>query len=32
LLLTAPNELGVDYNAHVIEAILRHVAPAPGWR
>jgi hypothetical protein len=25
-------ELGVDYNAHVIEAILTHVAPALGWR
>ena len=32
LLLTVPNQLGVDYNAHVIEAILRHVAPALGWR
>ena len=27
LLLTVPNQLGVDYNAHVIEAILKHVAP-----
>ncbi|WP_295850013.1 LLM class flavin-dependent oxidoreductase [Tardiphaga sp.] len=32
LLLTVPNQLGVDYNAHVIEAILRHVAPGLGWR
>ncbi|MBK0650632.1 LLM class flavin-dependent oxidoreductase [Klebsiella aerogenes] len=32
LLLTAPNQLGVDYNAHVIESILKHVAPAMGWR
>jgi alkanesulfonate monooxygenase SsuD/methylene tetrahydromethanopterin reductase-like flavin-dependent oxidoreductase (luciferase family) len=32
LLLTVPNELGVDYNAHVIEAILKHVAPGLGWR
>jgi alkanesulfonate monooxygenase SsuD/methylene tetrahydromethanopterin reductase-like flavin-dependent oxidoreductase (luciferase family) len=32
LLLTVPNQLGVDYNAHVIEAILHHVAPALGWR
>ncbi|WP_182084111.1 LLM class flavin-dependent oxidoreductase [Aureimonas sp. ME7] len=32
LLLTVPNQLGVDYNAHVIESILRHVAPALGWR
>lgn len=32
LLLTVPNQLGVDYNAHVIEAILKHVAPALSWR
>jgi len=32
LLLTVPNQLGVDYNAHVIEAILKHVAPQLGWR
>ena len=32
LLLTVPNMLGVDYNAHVIESILKHVAPALGWR
>jgi alkanesulfonate monooxygenase SsuD/methylene tetrahydromethanopterin reductase-like flavin-dependent oxidoreductase (luciferase family) len=32
LLLTVPNQLGVDYNAHIIEAILTHVAPALGWR
>ncbi len=32
LLLTVPNQLGVDYNAHVIDAILTHVAPALGWR
>ena len=32
LLLTVPNQLGVEYNAHVIESILRHVAPALGWR
>nr|WP_210313949.1 LLM class flavin-dependent oxidoreductase [Xanthobacter tagetidis] len=32
LLLTVPNQLGVDYNAHVIEAILTQVAPALGWR
>jgi alkanesulfonate monooxygenase SsuD/methylene tetrahydromethanopterin reductase-like flavin-dependent oxidoreductase (luciferase family) len=32
LLLTVPNQLGVDYNAHVIEAILKHVAPSLGWR
>ena len=32
LLLTVPNQLGVDYNAHMIEAILTQVAPALGWR
>ena len=32
LLLTIPNQLGVDYCAHAIEAILTHVAPALGWR
>jgi alkanesulfonate monooxygenase SsuD/methylene tetrahydromethanopterin reductase-like flavin-dependent oxidoreductase (luciferase family) len=32
LLLTVPNQLGVAYNAHVIQAILTHVAPALGWR
>ncbi|WP_347350635.1 LLM class flavin-dependent oxidoreductase [Intrasporangium sp.] len=32
LLLTVPNQLGVDYNAHVLESILRLVAPELGWR
>ena len=32
LLLTVPNQLGVEYNAHVIESILKHVAPELGWR
>ncbi len=32
LLLTVPNQLGVDYNAHVLEAVLRHLAPQLGWR
>jgi alkanesulfonate monooxygenase SsuD/methylene tetrahydromethanopterin reductase-like flavin-dependent oxidoreductase (luciferase family) len=31
LLLTVPNQLGVDYNAHLLETIARHVAPAIGW-
>src|SRR5271168_2151178 len=31
-LLTVPNQLGVAYNAHVIETILTDVAPALGWR
>ena len=32
LLLTVPNQLGVEYNAHVIDSILKHVAPERGWR
>ena len=32
LLLTVPNQLGVGYNAHVVENILTHVAPELGWR
>jgi len=31
LLLTVPNQLGVDYNAHLIEGVLR-LAPELGWR
>ena len=32
LLLTIPNQLGVDYTVHVLESILTHVAPGLGWR
>jgi alkanesulfonate monooxygenase SsuD/methylene tetrahydromethanopterin reductase-like flavin-dependent oxidoreductase (luciferase family) len=32
LVLTIPNQLGVDYCAHVLETILNDVAPALGWR
>ena len=32
LLVTVPNQLGVEYNAHLIESILRFVAPELGWR
>ena len=32
LLLTVPNQLGVEYNAHAIESILKFVAPELGWR
>ncbi len=32
LLLTIPNTLGVDYNAHVVESVLKYVAPKLGWR
>jgi alkanesulfonate monooxygenase SsuD/methylene tetrahydromethanopterin reductase-like flavin-dependent oxidoreductase (luciferase family) len=31
LLLTVPNQLGVDYNARLLETIARDVAPAVGW-
>lgn len=32
VLLTVPNQLGVDYNAHLLENIIRYVAPGLGWR
>jgi alkanesulfonate monooxygenase SsuD/methylene tetrahydromethanopterin reductase-like flavin-dependent oxidoreductase (luciferase family) len=32
LLLTIPNQLGVDYNAHVLDTVVHHVAPELGWR
>ena len=32
LLLTVPNQLGVEYNAHVIDSVVRHLAPELGWR
>ena len=32
LLLTIPNQLGVDYCAHVLESVLVDIAPALGWR
>jgi alkanesulfonate monooxygenase SsuD/methylene tetrahydromethanopterin reductase-like flavin-dependent oxidoreductase (luciferase family) len=32
LLLTIPNQLGVPYNVHALEAILTMIAPALGWR
>ena len=31
LLITVPNMLGVDYNAHLLETVTRDVAPAIGW-
>ncbi|SDO54824.1 Flavin-dependent oxidoreductase, luciferase family (includes alkanesulfonate monooxygenase SsuD and methylene tetrahydromethanopterin reductase) [Klenkia soli] len=31
LLLTVPNMLGVDYNARLLETVVREVAPAIGW-
>jgi alkanesulfonate monooxygenase SsuD/methylene tetrahydromethanopterin reductase-like flavin-dependent oxidoreductase (luciferase family) len=32
LLITVPNMLGVEYNARLLENVLRHVAPAIGWQ
>jgi alkanesulfonate monooxygenase SsuD/methylene tetrahydromethanopterin reductase-like flavin-dependent oxidoreductase (luciferase family) len=32
LLLTVPNQLGVDFNAHLMESVLRYVSPELGWR
>ncbi|AYJ50249.1 LLM class flavin-dependent oxidoreductase [Rhodococcus sp. P1Y] len=32
VLLTVPNQLGVEYCAHVMESLLTEVAPALGWR
>ena len=32
VLLTVPNQLGVDYNTHVLESIIKDVAPGLGWR
>ncbi|PVU83047.1 LLM class flavin-dependent oxidoreductase [Cellulomonas sp. WB94] len=32
LLLTIPNQLGVDFNAQLVDSVLRYVAPELGWR
>jgi alkanesulfonate monooxygenase SsuD/methylene tetrahydromethanopterin reductase-like flavin-dependent oxidoreductase (luciferase family) len=32
VLLTVPNQLGVEYNAHLLETVMKHIAPAVGWR
>ncbi|TFC50396.1 MULTISPECIES: LLM class flavin-dependent oxidoreductase [unclassified Cryobacterium] len=32
VLLTVPNQLGVDYNAQLLDSVLRFVAPGLGWR
>jgi alkanesulfonate monooxygenase SsuD/methylene tetrahydromethanopterin reductase-like flavin-dependent oxidoreductase (luciferase family) len=32
VLLTVPSQLGVDYNASLLETIARDIAPAIGWR
>ncbi len=31
ILLTVPNQLGVEYNLHLLGTIAEHVAPAIGW-
>jgi hypothetical protein len=31
VLLTVPSQLGVDYNAAMLETIAREIAPAIGW-
>ena len=31
ILLTVPSQLGVDYNAAMLETIAREIAPALGW-
>jgi len=32
LLLTVPNQLGVEYNARMLATIATHIAPAIGWQ
>ncbi|WP_344818628.1 LLM class flavin-dependent oxidoreductase [Microbacterium soli] len=32
LMLTIPNQLGPEYNLHVLQAFAEHVAPGLGWR
>ena len=32
LMLTVPNQLGVEYNAHLLGTVVRELAPALGWR
>jgi alkanesulfonate monooxygenase SsuD/methylene tetrahydromethanopterin reductase-like flavin-dependent oxidoreductase (luciferase family) len=32
LLLTVPNMLGVEYNARLLETLVRYVVPAIGWQ
>jgi alkanesulfonate monooxygenase SsuD/methylene tetrahydromethanopterin reductase-like flavin-dependent oxidoreductase (luciferase family) len=31
VLFTVPNQLGVAYNARILDTIVRHIAPALGW-
>ena len=32
LMLTIPNQLGPEYNLHVLESFAKHVAPGLGWK
>lgn len=32
LMLTIPNQLGPDYNLHILKSFAKHVAPALGWK
>ncbi|NQX13274.1 LLM class flavin-dependent oxidoreductase [Microbacteriaceae bacterium VKM Ac-2855] len=32
VLLTVPNQLGVDYNARLLETIVKYIAPSLGWK
>ena len=32
LMLTIPNQLGTEYNLHVLQSFAEHVAPALGWQ
>jgi hypothetical protein len=31
VMLTIPNQLGVDYNTRILQTIASHIAPAIGW-
>ena len=31
LMLTIPNQIGTEYNLHVLESFATHVAPELGW-
>lgn len=32
LMLTIPNQLGPEYNLHILESFAKHVAPSLGWK
>jgi alkanesulfonate monooxygenase SsuD/methylene tetrahydromethanopterin reductase-like flavin-dependent oxidoreductase (luciferase family) len=31
VMLTVPNQLGVEYNTHLLQTVAEHIAPALGW-